>query len=29
VLYRLADDEGPMGPMASTIQLIGGSHPIR
>ena len=29
VFYRLADDEGTMGPMASIIQLIGGSHPIR
>ena len=29
VLYRLADDEGSMGPMASAIQPIGGRHPIR
>ena len=29
VLYTLADEEGPMGPMASNVQLIGGNHPIR
>ena len=29
VLYRLADEEGAMGPMASAIQPIGGRHPIR
>ena len=29
VLYTLADEEGPMGPMASNIQLVSGAHPIR
>jgi cold shock CspA family protein len=29
VFYTLADEEGPMGPMASNVQLIGGNHPIR
>jgi cold shock CspA family protein/ribosome-associated translation inhibitor RaiA len=29
VFYRLADEEGSMGPMASTVRLIGGHHPIR
>jgi len=28
VIYTLADQEGPMGPMASGIQLIGSDHPI-
>ena len=29
VIYRPADQEGSMGPMASNIQLVGGDHPIR
>jgi cold shock CspA family protein/ribosome-associated translation inhibitor RaiA len=29
VVYTLADQEGPMGPMASHVQLVGGNHPIR
>jgi cold shock CspA family protein/ribosome-associated translation inhibitor RaiA len=29
VFYRLADEEGSMGPMASTVRPIGGHHPIR
>lgn len=28
VIYTLADEEGPMGPMASSVQLIGSDHPI-
>jgi len=29
VFYTIADEEGPMGPMASNVQLISGSHPVR
>jgi cold shock CspA family protein len=29
VLYTLADGEGPMGPMASGIQIVRGQHPVR
>jgi cold shock CspA family protein/ribosome-associated translation inhibitor RaiA len=29
VLYTLADDEGPMGPMASNVWTIGSAHPVR
>jgi ribosome-associated translation inhibitor RaiA/cold shock CspA family protein len=29
VLYTLADDEGPMGPMASSVWLVSGEHPAR
>lgn len=29
VLYTRADEEGAMGPMASSIQLVGGGHPMR
>lgn len=29
VMYALADDEGPMGPQASRVRLVRGSHPVR
>jgi ribosome-associated translation inhibitor RaiA len=29
VLYTLAPDEGPMGPMASSVWLLGSDHPVR
>jgi ribosomal subunit interface protein len=29
VRYTLADDEGPMGPQASRVQLVRGSHRLR
>jgi ribosome-associated translation inhibitor RaiA/cold shock CspA family protein len=29
VLYTLAPDEGPMGPMASSVWTLGGEHPVR
>ena len=29
VLYTLAPDEGPMGPMASSVWTLGSDHPIR
>jgi ribosomal subunit interface protein len=29
VLYTLAADEGPMGPKASRVQPVRGSHPVR
>jgi cold shock CspA family protein len=29
VLYTLAPDEGPMGPMASSVWTIGSAHPVR
>ena len=29
VLYTLATDEGPMGPQASKVQVVGGQHPVR
>jgi cold shock CspA family protein len=29
VLYTLAPDAGPMGPMASSIWTIGSGHPVR
>jgi cold shock CspA family protein/ribosome-associated translation inhibitor RaiA len=29
VFYTLADEEGPMGPMASNVHLIRAEHPIR
>lgn len=29
VLYSLADDEGPMGPMASRVRLLKGRHSVR
>jgi ribosomal subunit interface protein len=29
VLYNLAPDEGPMGPMASSVWTIGSGHPVR
>ena len=29
VLYTLAHDEGPMGPMASSVWTLGSDHPIR
>jgi cold shock CspA family protein/ribosome-associated translation inhibitor RaiA len=29
VLYTLADGEGPMGPMASSINVVRGEHPVR
>ena len=29
VLYTLASEEGPMGPQASKVQVVGGQHPVR
>jgi ribosome-associated translation inhibitor RaiA/cold shock CspA family protein len=29
VLYTLAPDEGPMGPMASSVWTLGSDHPVR
>jgi cold shock CspA family protein len=29
VLYTLAPDEGPMGPMASSVRTLGTDHPVR
>jgi cold shock CspA family protein len=29
VLYTLAPDEGPMGPMASSVWTLGANHPVR
>jgi ribosome-associated translation inhibitor RaiA len=29
VLYTLAPDEGPMGPMASSVWTLGSEHPVR
>jgi cold shock CspA family protein len=29
VLYTLAPDEGPMGPMASSVWRVGSEHPVR
>lgn len=29
VLYTLAPDEGPMGPMASSVWMLGSGHPVR
>jgi cold shock CspA family protein len=29
VLYTLAPDEGPMGPMASSVWTVGSEHPVR
>ena len=29
VLYMLAPDEGPMGPMASSVWTLGSEHPVR
>jgi cold shock CspA family protein len=29
VLYTLAPDEGPMGPMASSVWVVGADHPVR
>jgi hypothetical protein len=29
LLYTLAPDEGPMGPMASSVWTLGSEHPVR